>query len=105
MLPKNFCPLYIEIRRLWKVKPTQVSDLLELHILFDECYLSSPFRHGLELSLRLHQAFVIISECSAFEDSLLPEVLEKSNSQQFYSKAVFPTSINVIRERGMCTGA
>lgn len=65
----------------------------------------SPFRHGLELSLRLHQAFVIISECSAFEDSLLHEVLEKSNSQQFYRKAVFPTSINVIRERGMCAGA
>lgn len=68
-------------------------------------YLLSPFRHGLELSLRLHQAFVIISERSAFEDSLLREVLEKSNRQHFYSKAVFPTSVNVIRERGMCAGA
>lgn len=102
-LPNNFCPLYTEIRRLWKVKPTQGSDLLELHILFGESYLSSPFR--LEPSLRLHQGFVIISECSAFEDSLLHEVLERSNSQQFYSKAVFPISINVIRERGMCAGA
>lgn len=35
------CPLYTEIRRLWKVKPTQGNDLLELHILFDECYLLS----------------------------------------------------------------
>lgn len=97
--------MYTEIRRLWEVKSTQGSDLLELHILFDECYLSSPFRHGLELSLRLHHAFVVISECLAFEDSLLHEVLEKRNSQQFYSIAVFPTSINVIRERTMCAGA
>lgn len=33
------CPVYTEMRRLWKVKPSQGSDLLELHLLFDECFI------------------------------------------------------------------